>query len=169
MNTLLISRFTRRKSEVQEARPPRFAAVERATDELSARVVDAATVELLMEAALGATALAFERDDFGQLLNVDGRTGRVLYPLPWGRMGHKRWGITPAESNQLRKMMQDRQAAAALWLYDRTRRAWYINRQAARTWDQAAAYWESAPITVGELRRARAALVGRQMANRVGR
>lgn len=168
-NNLAVRRFAERKDGIANAQPERHTAVRRAAEALSRKTVDLATIELLMEALGGAVTLAYERSEDGMLVNVDPRTGRVLFPLPWGRLGHTKWGITPSEGNVLRRIMQDRQGPAALWLYDSSRRCWYINRTQFRTLDHALEHLRLWPITVAELRRARAALVARQVGNRVAR
>lgn len=165
-----IKHMADRKEKITQAQPGRFAVVQRATTELSSRIVDLATVELLAEAAMGATALAFERDpESGLLINIDPATGRALYPLPWGRAGHAKWGIRPGECAELRVIMQSRQGATALWIYDKSRRSWHVNRGTYRTYDQALAYWQGQPLTVAELRRARTHLAARRVGRGVGR
>jgi hypothetical protein len=164
--------MTERKTEIAQAGATvgagRFAVVQRATVELSSRVVDLATVELMSEAVMGATALAYERNEHsGLLVNVDPSTGRALYPLPWGRAGHTKWGIRPGECAELRVIMQARQDAAALWLYDKSRRSWFVNRGVYRGFDDAMHYWTAQPLTVAELRRARAHLVARRLGRSV--
>lgn len=164
-----IRRMTERKEHISNARPERFVLVQRAAQTLGRRNVDQATVELLAEAAMGATALAFERDEDGALINMDPATGRVLFALPWGRSGYKAWGLTPSEGRALRAIVQDRQTGGALWLYDKSRRMWFVNRTHYRTYADALAYWERRPLAVKELRKARTHLVARRVGRNVGR
>ena len=170
MSNLAITKMAERKTETAQAQPGRFAVVRRAVADLSNRTIDLAAVELLAEAVMAATALAFERDpDTGLLINVDPATGRALFPLPWGRIGYTKFGLTPSEANALRAIMQSRQADASLWLYDKSRRSWHVNRGVYRLYDQAVNYWQDAPLTVGELRKARAHLIARRLGRDVGR
>jgi hypothetical protein len=119
-----------RKGEVMQAAPQRHTTVRRAAESLSRRNVDAATVELLNEALGRLTALCYEVDGSGMFCNVDPATGRVLVPMPWGRLGHTKWGLTPTEANTLRLIMLTRQRRGLpLFFFDRSRRAWYLNME----------------------------------------
>jgi hypothetical protein len=90
--------------------------------------VDAAVVEVLNEALARLTWLCYERDEDGRLCNVDPATGRVLVPLPWGRAGHSKWGISPSEADTMRAIMLPRQRVGVpLFNFDRSRRAWFLN------------------------------------------
>jgi hypothetical protein len=119
-----------RKEDLAQAKPKRHTIVRRAAESLSRRNVDAATVELLNEALGRLTVLCYERDDADLLCNVDPATGRVLVPMPWGRLGHGRWGLTPTEANTMRLIMLTRQRRGLpLFHFDRSRRAWYLNME----------------------------------------
>jgi hypothetical protein len=117
-----------RKEDLDKANPQRYTVVRRAAENLSRRNVDAATTELLNEALSRLTALCYERDGEGMLCNVDPATGRVLVPLPWGKAGYRKWGLTPTEANTMRRIMLTRQRRGVpLYFFDRSRRAWYLN------------------------------------------
>jgi hypothetical protein len=153
-----------RKAAISSASPARHTAISRAAESLSRRNADAAIIELMMEAVQRLTLLAYERDADGYC-NIDGVTGKLLIPAPWGRAGHKRWGITPSESVVLREMMQCRQAQRddrppGLWLYDRARRCWRLNLFDFDALADGQRYWVRWPLTVGEYREARSRRVG---------
>jgi len=79
------------------------------------------------EALSRLVALAYETDN-GGLCNIDGATGKILIPLPWGRNGQGRWGVRPQEANILREILFTWQAdAPSLLNYDRTRKSWFVN------------------------------------------
>jgi hypothetical protein len=79
------------------------------------------------EALARLVALAYERDS-GGFCNIDGATGKLLIPLPWGSNGASRWGLRPQEANILRQVLFDWQHdAPSLLNYDRTRKSWFIN------------------------------------------
>jgi hypothetical protein len=158
-----IKRMGERKQQIVTAKPERHSVVRRAAEDLSRRTVDLVPIELLTEALHGITTLCYERDELGHLVNVDGRTGKLLVPAPWGRLGHTKWGVTPSEANVLRAILFARQGDAALFNYHRGTRSWMVNRAAYRTLDQALEHWRLWPITVAELRQARAHLVARQV------
>ena len=117
-----------------------------------------------MEAMQRLTLLAYEQDDHGYC-NIDPVTHRLLIPAPWGRAGHRRWGITPSESVVLREMIQRRQAQQGnrppgLWLYDRARRAWRLNLFDFDRVQDGQRYWQRWPLTVQEYREARSKRLG---------
>jgi hypothetical protein len=145
-----------RKAAISTAAPERHSALRQAAETLNRRNADAAIVELFSEAMQRLTLLAYERDEAGYC-NIDPITWRLLLPAPFGRAGHKRWGITRAESDVLRDMLRERQAQTdhrppGLWLYDRTRRCWRLNLFDFDTPADGQAYWQRWPLSVGELR-----------------
>lgn len=123
-----IIRMVARKETIAQAAPKPRTTIQRAAETLSRRNVDNATIELLNEALARVTLLCYERDEDGRLCNADGRTGKVLIPLPWGRGGYKRWGISVTEADAMRAIMFARQRnGVALFAFDRSRRAWFLN------------------------------------------
>ncbi len=156
-NSNNIIRIVERKSTLTA--PERHSTVRSAAQNLSRRNVDAATTELLNDALARLTALCYERDDSGVLCNIDPVTGRVIVPLPWGRVGYRKWGLTPTESNAMRAIMFTRQSLGLpLYFYDRSRRAWFINFRDYRDGGVVLAQLKEWEITVGEYRRARNAV-----------
>lgn len=158
-----------RKGDIAAAAPQRHTTIQRAAQALSRRNADQATVELFAEAMQRLTLLAYERDDHGYC-NIDPVTWRLLIPVPWGKAGHRRWGITASESVILREMLQQRQAQRAdrppgVWLYDRTRRAWLLNLFDFDTLADGQRYWSKWPLSVAEYRQARS----RRLGSAVGR
>ena len=157
-----IVRTVERKSTIIQSAPQRHSTLRHAAESLSLRNVDAAIVELLNEAVARVALLCYERGDDGQLCNVDPATGRVLIPLPWGRAGYAKWGLTPSEGNVLRLIMLTRQKRGVpLFGYDRSRRAWFLN---LRDYDEAVIgqlkEWQ---IDITEYRSARSRLLARHV------
>jgi hypothetical protein len=155
-----------RKAAISTADPERYTTIQRAAEALSRRNADAAIVELFAEAMQRLTLLAYERDDDGAWSNIDPVTWRLLLPAPFGRAGHRKWGISRSESEVLRQMIQDRQAQTdhrppGLWLYDRTRRCWRVNLFDFDTLADGQAYWQRWPLTIQECRTARSRRLGR--------
>jgi hypothetical protein len=154
-----------RKTAISTATPERFTAIGRAADNLSRRTVDAAIVELMSEAMQRLTLLAYERDDAGYV-NIDPVTWRLLIPAPHGRAGHRKWGLTRAESDVLRDMLRERQAQTdsrppGLWLYDRTRKQWRVNLFDYDALSDGQAYWQRWPLSIQEYRLMRSRRLGR--------
>lgn len=160
-----------RKSGLAAATPPRFLRVRQAAENLSRRNADGAIVELFAEAVQRLTLLAYETDGNG-FCNIDGVTGRSLVPLPWGRAGHRRWGIRPSECIILREMMQLRQVAMegrppGLWQYNKAGRQWQLNLFDFDRLEDGQRYWQRWPLTVTEYRAARAIRLGDRVATAV--
>jgi hypothetical protein len=128
MNNKGIINTVARKETIAQAAPQRHTAIQRAAEALSRRNVDQATTELLNEALARLVLLAYERDEVGQLCNIDGATGKVLIPLPWGKAGYAKWGLSPSEADTMRAIMFTRQRVGVpLFFFDRSRRAWFVN------------------------------------------
>jgi hypothetical protein len=119
-----------RKEDLAQATPQRHTRLRKAAEALSRRNVDAAVCELLNEALARLVQLVYERDAAG-LCNVDEATGKLLVPLPWGRLGHAKWGLRPIEGIILRQVLFDwqqvSQTGQVLFHYDRSRRAWFVD------------------------------------------
>lgn len=157
-----------RKAAIAATHPQRHTAIQRAAESLSRRNADAAVVELFMEAIQRLTLLAYERDDNGYC-NIDLVTGRILIPVPFGKAGHRHWGISVSESVILREMIQRRQAQTVdrppgLWLYDRSRRCWFLNLFDFDELADGLQYWQWWPLTVAEYRAARSHRLGDKVA-----
>ncbi len=159
-----IIKLVERKGDIAQSAPQRHTTLRRAADVLSLRNVDQAIAELFGEAVQRLTLLAYEQDANGYC-NIDPITGKLLIPAPWGRAGHKRWGITPSESVVLREMILQRQIgrkgrSPGLWRYDQSQRTWRLNLYDFDTLANAQQYWERWPLTVAEYRDARAKRLG---------
>jgi hypothetical protein len=158
-----------RKPSIAQAAPARHSTLRAAAQSLSLRNVDQAAVELMAEALNRLTMLCYEVDDDGTPCNVDVRGGgRLLVPAPWGRGGHKRWGLTPSEANIMRALMlglmlgrQQRGKAAPLMAYDGMRKCWYLNIFDFPSYEAALAYLERWPLTIQEYRGARDHALGK--------
>lgn len=145
-----------RKEGIAQTTPQRHTTVQRAAQALSRRNVDQATTELLNEALARLVLLTYERDEAGALCNVDGTTGKVLIPLPWGRAGHTKWGLSPSESDAMRRIMFTRQRVGVpLFFFDRSRRAWFCNLEDYPDGAVVLAQLKEWEIGVGEYREAR--------------
>lgn len=153
-----------RKEQLVSAKPDRYTALRKATDQLSLRNADAAIVELLNEAMQRLTLLAYEQDADGYC-NIDGVTGKLLIPAPWGKSGYKRWALRPTESIVLREMVQQRQIGRngrgpGLWLYDGSRRCWRLNLYDYDALADGQNYWQRWGLGVGEYRQATSRRLG---------
>jgi hypothetical protein len=157
-----------RKYEVRASEPgphtqPRVSALAKAAEALSRRNMLSARCELANEALSALVALCYERDAGGELCNVDPHTLRVLVPMPWGRAGHKRWGMRASEAVCMRWIMLKRVDAwtasqrPLLLDYDSGSRSWLLNLKDYST-PEAAAFWlGKSRIKLGEWRAAAAA------------
>lgn len=151
-----IARTVERKTTIATMRPQRHTNIQRAAEALSRRNVDQAVTELLNEALARLTQLCYERDEDGQLCNVDTATGKVLVALPWGKAGYAKWGLTPTEGNTMRRVMFTRQRQGLpLFFFDRSRRAWFLDLREYSDGAMVLAQLGEWEITVAEYRRAR--------------
>jgi hypothetical protein len=127
MNSNGIVRTLQRKEGIAQAAPARHTALRAAAEKLSRRNVDQSICELMNEALARLVQLAYEQDS-GGLCNLDGVTGKLLIPLPFGRLGHAKWGLRPIEAVILRQVLFDWQyPSPTLFFYDKSRRAWFVN------------------------------------------
>jgi hypothetical protein len=151
-----IVRVTQRKQAIAQAASERHTAVRRAAEALSQRTIDQATAELLNEALARLCVLCYERDESGRLCNVDAATGRVLVPLPWGKLGFAKWGLTASEGDAMRAIMLTRQREGLpLFHFDRSRRSWFLNVAEWPDGAQVLGQMKEWEITAGEYRAAR--------------
>jgi hypothetical protein len=156
-----------RKEDLAKANPQRYTVVRRAAESLSRRNVDQAVCELLNEALSRLTALCYEHDGEGLLCNVDPATGRVLVPLPWGKAGYRKWGLTPTEANTMRRIMLTRQRRGLpLFFFDRSRRSWYLNLHDFSDGKLVLAQLKEWEIGVGEYRAACIKMAERRVGKR---
>ena len=145
-----------RSRATQEAQPqrhtlPRFADV---AQSLSRAGVAAAHAELCTAALQKVVELAFVVDTDGRYANVD-LDGRLLFALPFGKSGHKQWGLRRREAEILRAILVARQTpqqgrALPLFVYDSVSRAWYVNVQDYASELHAMGYIRQCPITSRE-------------------
>jgi len=150
--TFDIVQTLKRKGPIVQASPQRHSALRGVAQNLSLRLVHSATIELLTEALHKLVVLCYEQDSVGYF-NVDGVTGRILIPVPHGRAGRPLWGLYPSEGITLGIILRERQATGvALFLYDRSRRAWLLNLRDFHNKRTALAYLKACPISVEEFR-----------------
>jgi hypothetical protein len=114
--------------------------------QLSRRGRMKASAELCNEAVGALVRLCYQGDTDGNPANVDGATGRLLIPVPWGEKGHKYYGLRSTEQRALRRYMFDLQehtaAGAPLFTYDGPERSWYLNVWDFPSGPVALEYWQ---------------------------
>ena len=132
-----------RAGVISETQPARHSTMRQVAQSLSRRNADAAVCELMNEALQRVVDLAFE-EDTGGLINIDNVTGRILFPLPWGRKGYRQWGMRPLEARIMRTILvgwiEVPRGMPPLFMYEAASRNWRINlvdypdRRAASRW-----------------------------------
>lgn len=133
--------------------PERHTPLRTVAQKLTRRGVMAAKCELANQVLLTLADLVYEIDDDGRWANVDD-DGRLLIPLPWGRLGYRHWGLRRTEANALRWVMLQRSTRGEPWLvYDAGARCWLLNL-AYESRRQGLAYWRQLPVSLGEWRAA---------------
>jgi hypothetical protein len=153
MNGLTVT--MERKAGLSNAAPERYRGLRAAADNLSLRNVDQSVCELMNESLARLVQLAYETDA-GGFCNIDGATGRLLIPLPWGRNGQSRWGLRPQEANILRQVLFDwEQDGSSLLRYDRTRKSWFVALDSFPNYHLAKRWLTQHQITIAVYRDAR--------------
>lgn len=136
--------------------------VERAATELSRRGVAAAKARVLNAALQRAVQLCYEADTDGAPANFDRATGRILIPLPWGRKGHKRYGLTYSEHVALRYvLLRLSRGKGALFEYDDLSRGWYLNIANYHNIESARGWYERHKLDAATWRAASAKVLGK--------
>jgi hypothetical protein len=172
MNGLTVT--MERKQALSVAAPERYRGLRAAAEHLSLANVDQATCELMNESLARLVQLAYETDA-GGFCNIDGATGRILIPLPWGRNGQGKWGLRPQEANILRQVLFDweqltggggghpacENSPPSLLRYDRTRKSWFVNLFDFGNYHLAKRWLTQRQVTVGLYRAVRAKLLVR--------
>lgn len=144
----LVPGLIRRFESITETMAGAHAPLRRAAEEVSERALWAARVELSMQALTAACSALLEVDEGGRPVNVDGATGRILAPMPWGRKGGGKWGLRSSEQRVLTLLLRWRaERPDALFVYER--RQWYVQDFNRR---RAEAYLRGHAIKVSEYR-----------------
>ena len=107
--------------------------------------------ELLCEAMIAAAWLCFELDTDGSFANVD-VDGRCLRPMPWGKAGHRLWGLRRTERDVLNAVLRDwaqpkRGEPLPLWVWDGEVRSWFVNLGDYSSFDAAKAFLSHRSVT----------------------
>jgi hypothetical protein len=145
-----------RKVGLSHATPQRHTTLRAAAQSLSLRNVDGAICELMNEALARLVLLLFETDA-GGYCNMDGVTGRILVPVPFGRNGYARWGLRPQEANILRQILFNwEKDLPSLLRYDKSRRAWFVCLGDFDNVGDAKGWLRQHQVTIGVYRAARA-------------
>ncbi len=147
-----------RKADILEAMPALHVPLRSVAESLTRRNLAGARAELLNEALQRCTAVLYDMDASSQLCNVDEATGRILLPVPWGRAGHRKWGLRYTESLVLRLILMAHQGThergkrPALFLYDADARTWSVNLIDFPTVEAAIRRLDQTPITPAQWR-----------------
>jgi hypothetical protein len=147
---------------VSQAHPAAYVAqrqglLNTAAAQISRRGVMAAKAELANTALMTLIKVLYEPDTNGKAVNVDPHGGRVLIPLPWGRMGAKQWNLRASEARTLRFIMFNRTEShdpAPLLDYDADGRHWFLSLSHYPSLRRALTHLQDYPITVDEWRAA---------------
>jgi hypothetical protein len=147
----LVPSLIRRFETVVETMAGAHTPLRRPAEDASLYTLWATRAELSMQAIASACITLAETDENGSLINVDGSTGRILIPLPWGRNGGAKWGLRSSEQKTLTRILRTR-AILPEALFDFDRQQWYLTP--GFSLPAARAYLQRQPITVAEYRRA---------------
>ena len=124
--------------------------------QLSRRGLIKARAELCNEAVGVLIKLVYQGDTTGAPCNIDVGTGRLLISAPWGKLGHRFYGLRSTEGKVLRSYMFDLQSHAPagppLFTYDPLTRSWGLNMWDFPSMAGAVVYWERWGLTEGAYR-----------------
>jgi len=110
------------------------------------------------------TQLIYHADTDGSFANVDPKTGAILIPLPWGKLGHQHYNLRRTEADLCRMILLGRQRTLEtmkpaerakypqLYYYARDWRKWFANLDAYPTFDHAQHWLQAGPLTLQEWR-----------------
>ncbi len=150
-------KIVQRKDEVLAAKPAGFAPLRQAAEVLSRATIHRAHAEVINEALMRFTVMAYEQDYSGRWVNID-TTGSLLLPAPWARHGGARWGLRRSESDVLRAVllayqsMHDKGKAPALYLYLPEERRWFVNLADFQTEPAAMGWAKAHQVTLAQWR-----------------
>ena len=157
-NVATVERTVKRKPTVAGAVATVNAYVDQrigqAAESLSRGAIAAARITLVNQALADLGGLLYEVDGAGYPVNVDGVTGRILVPKPWGAGGWRYWKLRQWEGRVLRAILDRRMRASertALFLHSPEFNDWHLNRR-YDTPERYATYWQQQPITPTEWR-----------------
>ena len=149
---------TERKTGTLDTTPALHTPLRIVAEALTRRKLAGARADMLNEALQQFTTVLYDQDASGQLCNADEGTGQILLPVPWGRAGHRKWGLRYTESVVLRRILMvhqgvhERSQRPALFLYDADTRTWSINLTDFATVGTALQRIEQTPITPAQWR-----------------
>jgi hypothetical protein len=104
-----------------------------AAEAIGRRNIATTKARTLTAAVLAFVDELYDRDTAGAWWNVD-VDGRILIACPWGRAGHRLWGLRRSEGDILRMLaMHWQQADATPFVYSPTVRQWYLDINLYRT------------------------------------
>ena len=131
-------------------------------DDLSLAGKLAERLALANEGIFKLTQLIYQADTDGSFANVDPKTGLILIPLPWGKLGYQYYNLRQTEANYCRMILLGRQRTLEamkpaerirhpqLFYYVTDWRRWVANLDAYPTFDHAAAWLKPGPLTLPE-------------------
>lgn len=136
--------------------------IQRSADDLSLAGKLAERLAIANEGIFRLTQLVYQADTDGGFANVDAKTGAILIPLPWGKVGHQYYNLRQTEANLCRMILLGRQRTLEamkaserakypqLYYYAPDWRKWFANLDAYPTFDRAAAWLRAGPLTLAE-------------------
>jgi len=150
-----VSRMPRelaRTEAITQAQPERHTPLRAIAQKLSRRGVAAAKCELANSALLALVEVLHELDTDGSMPNVDG-DGRILVPVPWGKLGYHHWGLRASEGRALNWLLRRRSEVEnePLFVFDGDTRQWLLGRK-YESRKHAIAYLRLCPVTLPEWR-----------------
>lgn len=138
--------------------------IAKSADELNRAGELAKQLSVANEAIYKITELIYAPDTDGYFCNVDPKTGMIAIGQPWGRHGHKSYGLRQTEAILIRMVMLGRQKQLErmpaaerntypqLYYYSPDWRRWFANLDAYPTYERALEWLKNGPLTLQEWR-----------------
>lgn len=123
-----LARESRRRAAILDHQVDRHTPIRQAAEALGRRNVATAKARTLTQAVSSFVHELYDRDAAGRWWNVDARDGRILIACPWGRAGHRLWGLRRGEGDILRMFaMLWQNEPNAPFVYSPTMRQWRLD------------------------------------------
>lgn len=143
----ILEKETKRRSAILAHQVDRHTPIRQAAEAIGRRNIATTKARTLTTAVLAFVDQLYDRNEYGAWWNIDPADGRILIACPWGRAGHRLWGLRRGEGDILRMLaMHWQQADSTPFVYSPTVRQWYLDISQYRTPVDVVQWLERHPI-----------------------
>lgn len=124
----ILTNQSKRQRAILENHPDRHTRIRQTAEAIGRYNIATAKARTLETAVRAFVAELYDREPESQALwNIDSADGRILIPCPWGRAGHRRWGLRRGEGDILRMLAMHWQNIDSPFVYSPLLRQWYLD------------------------------------------